>query len=510
MSTLQRTYHLSPFSELRVRTGTAVAPVKVLLHNTADDSVAPQAEIFGSELTPGVPVCLPPLTSLAVFTPTGCRLTITAPPATLQECYATDDGAFWMRSVTDIHADLGRCRQSARRSDSLGPRALFVSDHTIAGTSTYVRFLLQFAVRLGYHPLLLDASVDRSAFGFPGCISLYQMQYPIDVEEGMNFVPGVHCFVGSPSKEPRLFANVMCQMSRWVDDKMERSDRSRVGGLFVDYGMIDPLKVLEAEENEENGSAGTDHPIDTLLNIVRELDIDHIFVVQSAWLRHKIGQRAHEMQGTRPKVEENGVTEFQSESMSFKLLLLDALSPGALPYSTVAVRNQRWQLHFFGSTTSPLLPVRMIVDLYLDEGDARARTSRRGGGVRIVSVGSATQSSMSTFMPMQEDEEQKEVGDPCTIVYRSPLELQLDGRVLALSTALEYEQLPDGSYRPLPLAKFESALKTCTIRAFAVVQSLIPAEQSMYQMVLLMSAGGIRKELGLAFFLTEETVALGS
>lgn len=559
MSTLDRKYDLPAFSELRIRTPPVPDTVKIMVHlpvtpqkipralagDGSDPFLAeagigtpltssitlPKAEVFGSELIPGVPVTLPALQSLAVFTPTGCQLTVTASPFTLQDCYATTGGAVWMRSLTDVHAHLEAARQNAKQNDDFGPRVLFVSDQKQVGVSTYVKLLSQFAVRIGYHPLLLDGALEGwPAFGFPGCFSLYQLQYPLDVEEGMNLVPGIHTFMGAPrSRQPQLYVTECRHLAAWGNEKMSRWPKSRVGGLMVDYGVIDPHLVLRAEAQQEANEAESasnspysmssmgsedsiENPLDTLLQVMMELDIDQVFVVQSAWLRFKIGQRALEKYGVGKKElldnPQNALNEVVCENgFSFKLFLLDPVGVGRLPYPDSRIRRQHWVTHFFGTPTSPLQPSMIQLELWIPGNlyqDAHTRSrqeARVPGKVRIVTLGTIDYSMMSTLVPMSEGESSSSPArDPCAVTFIPPLDVQLKGRILAISTANEFEALPDGSMQPIPFSQFEAEIKKTTIKGFVLVESV--SEDKLT--VVVGDSKSINKELGVCFFLCEE------
>eukprot|EP00796_Vickermania_ingenoplastis_P003596 gene3596-2537_t len=488
MATLVRTYDLPPFAEVRIRTGKdEVAQVR--LHPSQTES--PQrAEIFGTELPPGVAVTLPAMASVAVFTCTGCKLTVEAPAATLQDCYATLDGAVGMRSMADIHSHLEVSRQQAKRDDGLGPRILFVSDSRRVGTSSYVKTLTQLSVRIGYHPILVDAAVDHSAFGYPGCVSLYQLQYPADVEEGLTFVPGIHTFMGSPRlKQPQLFLSEMSHLADVANKKMSDSDRSRVGGLCIDYGTIDAYSVLQMESDT---ASDTENPLDTLIHAIISFDIDHVFVVQSAWLRFKIAQRAHEILGSTQPLSDPLVTplEVRSDSTYFKLFLVDAINAGVSPYTDEVLRRMTWIRYFYGTRTSPLQPETVTLDL-MSYSDNEAK-----GRVCIASIGSADQQSMSTFMPMAESGDEKKAEDPCAVTFLSPSDAELSRwRLLAISSATEFEPMPDGSMKRLRITQFESLVKKATIKGFALVESV-----THDRLVVRVGNGNINRERGVCFF----------
>lgn len=485
MTTLDRVFSLLPFSELRVRT--TEAAVKVMLLRPPDETEVPHAEVFGTELLMGVPVTLPLISSVSIFTCTGCRIRISAPPATLQDCVATTAGAVWMRSVTDVHSHLEVMRQQAKSENNTGPRILFVSDSHEVGTSTYVRLLAQFAVRLGYHPLVLDGAASSPAFGYPECLSLYNLQYPIDVEEGMSFVPGVFLFSGpDKEKQPELFSSHIRSITPLVNDKMSRSDRCCVGGLLVDYGVISRSVVLQAEQAAGEQQYPVENPIDTLLQTVMQLDVDQIFVVQSAWLHFKVAQRAQELFGPERKVMGGSVIPSSEVScdngLTFKLFLLDGTTAGRMPITPDLRTQVKWSTYFFGTSTSPLKPERFCVEAWK---------------VRIASLGVMEKNAASTFTPMADEEHVQPAPDPCSVTFHLLRDTDLRHRVMAVSTAVEYELLSDGKLQALPFSQFESDIKSGMVKGFAVVEAVTDDK-----VTLLVSNLRLEADLGVCLFMT--------
>lgn len=539
MASLERDYVLGFFCELRIITSfSSTQLTKVTLRKTADEdgtSTAARAEVFGTELIPGVPVQLPPGRSLSVFTSTGCTLTVLAPPSVLQRCYATALGTTWVRSLLDFHAHLERARVEARGRVDVGPRVLFVSDRHHCGLSTYVRWLANFAVRLGYHPLLLDGVLDSPAFTYPDCIGLYHLQYGTDIEEEMNFTPGLQVLVGQPrSANPRLYAHWLQQLLPRGMERMARSERCRVGGLFFDYGVVDPSVVAQAEaaavgsgeaalpssgaggaataasSSMNYGSTGGTaasggassasgdrtlvNPLDGLLDTIAAADIDHVCVVGSAWLRWKLVQRAWERYGGEgamdiaqamldprwtvpPEVDCGG-------GQHFKLFLMDAVElvrQVPLPL----VKRQRWLQYFFGTPSSPVKPTLITLE---------------AAQVRLATVGAAALDAMSTLLPMMDAEEaSRHKTDTAAVSFVTLKDVPLKDRLLAVSTATEYERSADGELHRLPYSAFERAIRQSTVMGFVLVESA-----TADRLTLLVNGCPLDKELGLCFLLTEE------
>ncbi|KAF8279671.1 hypothetical protein TcBrA4_0102630 [Trypanosoma cruzi] len=499
MTLMERRYVLPAMGELRVTAATRAheRTVVTLQPQAEEGTEQPRADVFGTELLPGVAVQLPAGRSFGVFSPTGCSLVVAAPHSVLQACYGTGFNATNARSVADINTHLEVLRVRARRGgeDAVGPRVLFVADRRAAGTSTYVRTLTNYAVRLGYHPLLLDAAVEAPRFGYPGVVSLYAMQHTIDIEEEMCFAPAMHGFQGiGKHEDPLFFVHLLSQLMRLATERMARSDRCRVGGMFVDYGMISRSLVEEAEAWECLEERLEEHrktnPLDVLADTIAEADIDHVFVVGSAWLRFKIAQRVHKRTGgsrMKPFVMPSAVV--CGKGPSVQLFLVDATECG-MSNDDLFVRRQCWLQYFFGTRTTAVKPTLLTVSASL---------------VRFVVIGRGEAGAMSTFMPMADDDPQQVqgvVGQPISLTYVQPQDIDLQDRILALSSATELEELPDGTLHRVPFAVFEARLRQGLIVGFALVESV-----SSSRITLLVNAAAIRKDTGLCFILTEERLA---
>ncbi|KAG5495740.1 hypothetical protein JIQ42_02600 [Leishmania sp. Namibia] len=518
MAALEREYVLGPFCELRINTSLSSTQLsKVTLRKQLEEdgtSTAVRAEVFGTELLPEVPVHLPPGRSLSIFTSTGCTLLLVAPPTVLQRCYATSLGATWVRSLLDFHSHLERARVDARGRDDVGPRVLFVSDRHHCGASTSVRWLSNFAVRLGYHPLLLDGVVDTPAFAFPGSMALFHAQHCVDIEEEMNLTPALYVQVGqSRIANPRLYLHWVQQLLPHGMAKMARSERCRVGGLFFDFGVLEPHAVEQAEEAAAAAGSSADpsasaypaptalgcdkmqaNPLDTLLDTIVVADIDHVCVVGSSWLRWKLVQRAWERFGGEgpmdivqamldprwdvpPEVACGG-------GQHFSLHLLDSVElVRSVPVPLW--KRQRWLQYFFGTPTSPVKPTLVTLE---------------ATQVRVATVGAAAIDAMSTLLPMMDSEDaNQQKADVAAVSFITLQDVALKDHIVAISTATEYERCPDGALRRLPFSEFERSIRQGAVLGFALVESVTPE-----RLTLLVSGCPLDKELGLCFLLTEE------
>ncbi|KAG5497497.1 hypothetical protein JKF63_03761 [Porcisia hertigi] len=518
MVSLEREYILGSFCELRIFTSLSSTQLsKVTLQKPVEEdgtSAAARAEVFGTELLPGVPVHLPPGRSLSIFTCTGCTLLLVAPPTVLQRCYATSLGTTWVRSLLDFHSHLERARVEARGRDDVGPRVLFVSDRHHCGASTYVRWLSNFAVRLGYHPLLFDGVLDTPAFALPGSVALFHAQHCMDIEEETNLTPALYAQVGqSRTANPRLYQHWVQQLLPHGIEKMARSERCRVGGLFFDFGVVEPHVVEQAEAEATAAVPSADrttsahaagaavrsdktltNPLDTLLDIIVAADIDHVCAVGSSWLRWKLVQRAWERFGGEGSMD---VVQAMLDprwnvppevgcggGQHFKLFLLDSVElTRSVPVPLW--KRQRWLQYFFGTPTSPVKPTLITLE---------------ASQVRIATVGAAAIDAMSTLLPMMDSEDAgQQKADVAAVSFMTLQDVALQDHIVAISTATEYERSAEGELRRLSFSAFERNIRHGTVLGFALVESVTPE-----RLTLLGSGCPLDKELGLCLLLTEE------
>ncbi|PWU99037.1 hypothetical protein C4B63_10g412 [Trypanosoma cruzi] len=193
----------------------------------------------------------------------------------------------------------------------------------------------------------LDSAVEAPRFGYPGVVSLYAMQHTMDVEEEMCFDPAIHCFQGIwKHEDPLFFIHGLRQLMRLATERVARSYGYRVGGVLVDYGTLYRFLVEEAEAWECSEGKLEERrktsPLDVFAGTIAEADIDHLFVLGSAWLCFKIAQRVHARVGgsrMKPFVMPSAVV--CSNGSSVHLFLLDATECG-LSNDDLFVRCQCW------------------------------------------------------------------------------------------------------------------------------------------------------------------------
>ncbi|XP_041847073.1 polyribonucleotide 5'-hydroxyl-kinase Clp1 isoform X2 [Melanotaenia boesemani] len=138
------------------------------------------AEVFGSELNRNKKYTFGPGSKIAVFTWQGCSVNLYGKP---EVAYVSKDTP--MLLYLNTHAALEQMRKQAERENERGPRVMVVGP-TDVGKSTVCRMLLNYAVRVGRRPTLVELDVGQSGVSVPGTVSALCIERPADVEEGFS------------------------------------------------------------------------------------------------------------------------------------------------------------------------------------------------------------------------------------------------------------------------------------------------------------------------------------
>ena len=124
------------------------------------------AEVFGTELSPGVVYNFEGPRQFAVFTwYKDCKVELSGVAA--DAAHMTDDSQ--MKTYASVHGRLNWKRDEARRVGADGPRVL-VCGPANCGKSTMCRVLLAYAVRTGYAPTFVELDVGQGSLSVPGTV----------------------------------------------------------------------------------------------------------------------------------------------------------------------------------------------------------------------------------------------------------------------------------------------------------------------------------------------------
>lgn len=91
----------------------------------------------------------------------------------------------------NAHAALEQLRKKAETENSRGPVTMIVGPMDV-GKSTLCRLLLNYAVRMGRRPILVDLDVGQGQISVPGTIG--EDQFPLFVFVLFHTLSDVYCF----------------------------------------------------------------------------------------------------------------------------------------------------------------------------------------------------------------------------------------------------------------------------------------------------------------------------
>lgn len=198
---------------------------------------AGSAEIFGTSLDLGDRLSLSGV-KVAIFSWEGATLELEGDPDVVYEADETP-----MQSYLNVHDTLEARRQAAEAAASEGPRA-FVVGPTDSGKSTLCKILLNYAVRTGWAPLMVDLDIGQGSVTVPGCLAATPIEAPIDVEEGFPIdAPLVYFYGGiSPADNPHLYRHLVERLAHVINLRAQSDPKARAAGLVINsMGWVEGL-----------------------------------------------------------------------------------------------------------------------------------------------------------------------------------------------------------------------------------------------------------------------------
>eukprot|EP00891_Asterochloris_glomerata_P007429 jgi/Astpho2/7429/e_gw1.00114.56.1_t len=201
------------------------------------------AEVFGTELPLGEQLALQGQ-KIAIFTWGGCTVQLSTPEATLETAidvvYDSDDTP--MSFYLNVHDTLENRRKEANdEGKGHGPRTIVVGP-TDVGKSSLCRLLLNWAVRSGWGPTMVDLDIGQGSITAPGSVGATPVESPIDIEEGLPVEVPLVYFFGSPSPTDNLalYRYIVERLAAVLNKRASLSPPAGASGMVINtMGFID-------------------------------------------------------------------------------------------------------------------------------------------------------------------------------------------------------------------------------------------------------------------------------
>ena len=188
------------------------------------------AEIFGTELA-GDRTYEIRGENIAIFTWHGCTISVWG-----GKFHAYVDTDTPMGIYLNAHGVL----QREREEKTEGPRVLIAGPYD-SGKSSFAKILTAYAARQGSQCIFVDLDPSQG-LPIPGAISAIPIVRPASITEGFDPVTPLSYYFGhlSPSKNTELYLAQVTELSRALDQRLDKSAEMKKGGVIVNTcGQID-------------------------------------------------------------------------------------------------------------------------------------------------------------------------------------------------------------------------------------------------------------------------------
>ncbi|WAR12880.1 CLP1-like protein [Mya arenaria] len=137
----------------------------------------------------------------------------------------------------NMHVALEQMRQKSEKDHTRGPR-IMVCGPTDVGKSTLCTMLLNYGVRLGRAPMLVDLDVGQGQVSIPCSMGAFTIERPSDVEEGFAQSAPVVFHFGhtSPSKNLTLYNLMVSRVADVINMKCDTFKKVNHSGVIINTG----------------------------------------------------------------------------------------------------------------------------------------------------------------------------------------------------------------------------------------------------------------------------------
>lgn len=189
-----------------------------------------KAEIFGTELVNSKVHEFGSNAKVAVFTWFGCSVKLSGK---WDSAYVSEDTPMTM--YLNTHAAIESKRKECEISGENGPKVLVVGPRDV-GKSVITRTLLNYAVRFGRKPTLIDLDCGQNGVTIPGTMSALTIERPADPVENFDHKAPIVYHFGhtSPNGNIGLYKTLIHRLADVYDTKAQKNPEVRNSGCIID------------------------------------------------------------------------------------------------------------------------------------------------------------------------------------------------------------------------------------------------------------------------------------
>lgn len=192
-----------------------------------------KAEIYGTELVNSRVYEFGSNAKIAVFTWFGCSIRLSGK---WEAAYPSKDTP--MTIYLNTHGALETKRKKCAENDDIdeiGPKVLVVGPQDV-GKSVVCRTLLNYAVRFGSKPTLIDIDVGQSAISIPGTVGALTIDRPADPVDSFDHKQPIVYHFGhtSPNGNIKLYYKLVQRLAHVFEVKCSANSDVRRAGCIID------------------------------------------------------------------------------------------------------------------------------------------------------------------------------------------------------------------------------------------------------------------------------------
>ncbi|CAH2285303.1 polyribonucleotide 5 -hydroxyl-kinase Clp1 [Pelobates cultripes] len=177
-----------------------------------------------------------------------------------------------MPSYLNIHVGLEQMRIKAELEKRRGPRVLLAGPSD-AGKSTLCRILLNYAVRIGRQPTLIELDVELGSVSVPGTVGALCVEKTADIERGFSDrAPDIYHYGSTtPTSNVMLYNKITSRLAEEFNRQCDSNRLTSSSGCIINTGPYE-----------------RDPGYESLIHMATAFDVDVILVLDEERLYHNL------------------------------------------------------------------------------------------------------------------------------------------------------------------------------------------------------------------------------